>query len=112
MILNKDIPMKINKKVLYRKFGPGKSDNLEMITRENKICKILGEKEIGPEIYGTFSGGRIEEFLDDSAPLTTNELKVHSEKIVEKIAKFHQLDIEVGNKNCLIEMLEEFEAKG
>ena len=103
---------KTDKKVLYRKFGPGKSGNFEKINQENEICRDLGEKGIGPKIYGSFDGGRIEEFLENSVPLAISQLDHYYQSIAEKMAKIHQLDSQKLNKsNCLINMLEEFEEK-
>lgn len=60
-----DSSFKNPKKYIYRIFGESKSNDLD---RENQICEILGQKKIGPAIYGVIKNevtgqivGRIEE---------------------------------------------------
>uniref|UniRef100_A0A1I8I855 Choline kinase n=1 Tax=Macrostomum lignano TaxID=282301 RepID=A0A1I8I855_9PLAT len=56
-------------RVLIRVFGEILSNNAESVVLDSVIFALLSEKRMGPHLYGVFKGGRIEEFVANSAPL-------------------------------------------
>lgn len=77
---------------LLRIFG---AENTICRVKDNTIFKTLAETGLGPKLYGTFDGGRVEEFLEDSRPLTNEEMKVekYSRPTARRLGMVHELKI-------------------
>ncbi|XP_011182741.2 choline/ethanolamine kinase isoform X2 [Zeugodacus cucurbitae] len=96
--------------VLLRIYGEvhGEEDDaLGGIITESVVFALLSERNFGPKLYGIFPGGRLEQYLNARA-LLTRELAVPkiSEKIAEKMAEIHTLDIPMSKEpewlwNCM-----------
>uniref|UniRef100_A0A7S0G0N8 Choline kinase N-terminal domain-containing protein n=1 Tax=Rhodosorus marinus TaxID=101924 RepID=A0A7S0G0N8_9RHOD len=80
--------------VLLRIFGQGTS---VCRTKDNLIFKAMSEAGLGPELHATFEQGRIEEFLDDSRPLTNEEMQMptYAKQIAKSLAMVHELQIPI-----------------
>ena len=50
---------------LYGAFYSDLSDNCVRMMEECIICGLLAEKNMGPDLYGIFPEGRLEQFLPD-----------------------------------------------
>ncbi|XP_053957819.1 choline/ethanolamine kinase [Anastrepha ludens] len=96
--------------VLLRIYGEvhGEEDDaLAGIITESVVFALLSERNFGPKLYGIFPGGRLEQYLNARA-LLTQELAVPkiSQKIAEKLAEIHTLDIPMSKEpewlwNCI-----------
>mmetsp|Transcript_6399 Transcript_6399/g.27194 ORF Transcript_6399/g.27194 Transcript_6399/m.27194 type:complete len:258 (+) Transcript_6399:212-985(+) len=80
--------------VLLRIFGQGTS---VCRTKDNVIFKAMSEAGLGPKLHATFEHGRIEEFLNDSRPLTNDEMKMpfYAKQIAKDLAMVHELQIPI-----------------
>ncbi|CAD6996910.1 unnamed protein product [Ceratitis capitata] len=97
------------KEVLLRIYGEvhGQEDALGNIITESVVFALLSERNFGPKLYGIFPGGRLEQYINARA-LLTRELAVPkvSQKIAEKMAEIHTLDIPMSKEpewlwNCM-----------
>jgi hypothetical protein len=60
-------PVNINKVLLrlYGAFYSDMSDSTVRMMEECIICGLLAEKNMGPDLYGIFPEGRLEQFIPD-----------------------------------------------
>lgn len=82
--------------VLIRFYGQIIQDNPETVLTDSVIFALLAEKGMGPQLYGVFTGGRVEEYVP-SRVLRTEEL--HKPEIsvacAVKMAQFHKLTMPI-----------------
>ncbi|KAK2154179.1 hypothetical protein LSH36_275g09020 [Paralvinella palmiformis] len=80
------------RKIMLRVYGKIIRDHPEIVVTDSVIFALLAEKNMGPKLFGVFTGGRVEEYIK-SRHLTTLEL--HDPDISALCAKvmgrFHQL---------------------
>lgn len=78
-------------KILLRIYGVGVD---EILHRDKEIAwlKLLSQINIGPQLLGTFSNGRLEQYLD-SVTLTQPEIRdpIISEIIAGRIGELHSI---------------------
>jgi choline/ethanolamine kinase len=78
-------------KILLRIYGVGVD---EILHRDKEIAwlKLLSQMNIGPQLLGTFTNGRLEQFLE-SATLTQPEIRDRaiSETIAARIGELHSI---------------------
>lgn len=61
----------ISPQVLLRIYGQVHGERaMDAIVTESVIFTLLSERRLGPKLYGVFSGGRIEEYIHVSYPLS------------------------------------------
>jgi thiamine kinase-like enzyme len=58
---------------------------------ENQLVAWLSKQGIGPLYYGRFKNGRVEEFYQNVAPLSSHEMAGHAPQIAREMANFHSL---------------------
>eukprot|EP00980_Cylindrotheca_fusiformis_P010021 scaffold2214_cov139-Cylindrotheca_fusiformis.AAC.18 len=58
---------------------------------ENHVAAWLAQQGIAPVYYGRFENGRIEEFYDNVAPLSSSTMDLYAPQIATIMAKFHSL---------------------
>lgn len=51
-------------KVLLRIYGQIIKENPETVVTDSVIYGLLAEKRFGPKLYGVFTGGRVEEYVE------------------------------------------------
>jgi len=51
------------RQVLVRLYGQIIQENPETVLTDSVIFALLAEKEMGPKLYGVFTGGRVEEYV-------------------------------------------------
>lgn len=94
--------------ILIRFYGDqSKTDEIAIQCR---IFDMLSRQSLGPKLYGTFEGGRLEEFLPANS-LTCNEIRDPeiSRIISEKLAVVHSLNVPINkDESWLIERLQEW----
>lgn len=93
-------------KFLIRLYG-GKVENLNDAsegksneTKETLVFYAVGLAGLGPKLYGTFDGGRIEEYVE-SHMLRELDYKERPDTILElarKLARFHSLDLPIARE--------------
>ncbi|PAA58583.1 hypothetical protein BOX15_Mlig031743g1, partial [Macrostomum lignano] len=87
-------------RVLIRVFGEILSNNAESVVLDSVIFALLSEKRMGPHLYGVFKGGRIEEFVANSAPLRRQQMAeplIHG--IISKhLARLHRLEMPLSKE--------------
>mmetsp|Transcript_10318 Transcript_10318/g.31557 ORF Transcript_10318/g.31557 Transcript_10318/m.31557 type:complete len:344 (-) Transcript_10318:2451-3482(-) len=78
--------------VLLRLFG---TETSVCRVKDNLIFKALSDHGLGPQFYGAFEGGRIEEFLENCRPLTNAEMKKphHVAEVGRQLARVHDLNL-------------------
>ena len=66
-IVSKSNPAAIDKVLLrlYGAFYSDMSDSTVRMMEECIICGLLAEKNMGPDLYGIFPEGRLEQFIPD-----------------------------------------------
>ncbi|KAF8649846.1 hypothetical protein AX16_005609 [Volvariella volvacea WC 439] len=82
--------------LLLRVYGPS-SGSLISRPRELHTLHLLSSKyHIGPQVYGTFTNGRIEEYFE-STTLTAADIRVPkiSRWIAARMAELHSVDVEL-----------------
>ena len=87
-------------KVVIRKFGGNAAEECSEIPSTPREAETLVLREaaklgIGPQVYGVFEGGRLEEFVA-SRHLTTRDMKedpVLRREVAVTLAKFHSMDL-------------------
>ncbi|ELR50795.1 Choline/ethanolamine kinase, partial [Bos mutus] len=67
---------------------------VDSLVLESVMFAILAERSLGPQLYGVFPEGRLEQYIP-SRPLKTHELRdpVLSAAIATKMAKFHGMEM-------------------
>nr|XP_014720033.1 choline/ethanolamine kinase isoform X1 [Equus asinus] len=67
---------------------------VDSLVLESVMFAILAERSLGPQLYGVFPEGRLEQYIP-SRPLTTRELRdpVLSAAIATKMARFHGMEM-------------------
>lgn len=85
------------REVLLRLYGPTHSDTDIQL----EIFNQLASENLGPNLYATFDGGRLEEYLP-SHPLTWIELTDDeiSAVVARKIAAIHKLNVQSLARKC------------
>jgi thiamine kinase-like enzyme len=85
------------KSVLVR-VHPSESDSIEVVNRdeETRILAWLSQEGDAPKLYGCFANGRIEEFLQDYAPLRHVDMPAHAKTIARYMAKLHRKSVPEG----------------
>ena len=84
-----------NKTLLLRIYGPS-SGSLISRPAELRILHVLSsEYQIGPQVYGTFANGRVEEYFDSEA-LCPQDLRnpQTSRWIAIRMAELHRVDVQ------------------
>ncbi|KAJ2547756.1 hypothetical protein EV175_005087 [Coemansia sp. RSA 1933] len=88
--------IRMPQKYILRIYGTGVD---EYLSREKELFWLgqLASLKIGPQIYGIFANGRLEEFLE-STTLTVSDTRLAptSRQIAQKLCELHTL---VGNRN-------------
>ncbi|XP_021114366.1 choline/ethanolamine kinase isoform X2 [Heterocephalus glaber] len=81
------------REVLLRLYG-AILQGVESLVLESVMFAILAERSLGPQLYGVFPEGRLEQYLP-SRPLKTQELRkpVLSAAIAAKMARFHGMEM-------------------
>ncbi|KAL3280174.1 hypothetical protein HHI36_017674 [Cryptolaemus montrouzieri] len=85
------------KEVLLRLYGEyHPKDDSESLQTESVIFALLGERGIGPKLYGLFPGGRIEEYIHAKS-LKIEDLSDERilKKIAQKMAFIHSLEFPI-----------------
>ncbi|KAK9508040.1 hypothetical protein O3M35_007787 [Rhynocoris fuscipes] len=88
------------KRLLLRLYGNVNSAKaIENLITESVIFALLSETQRGPRLFGVFSGGRLEEFIEARA-LKTKELTnpVMSALIADKMAQIHSMDVPLNKQ--------------
>ena len=79
----------IGEQVIVRVFGGGATTQADERLVENVIVRRLGEAGVGPGMLGTFSDGRVEEYLE-GRPIDTLEATRHcADGIATALGRFH-----------------------
>ncbi|XP_027710200.1 choline/ethanolamine kinase [Vombatus ursinus] len=93
--LPKDIPLVGDepRDVLLRVYG-AILQGVDSLVLESVMFAILAERHLGPQLYGVFPEGRLEQFVS-SRPLRTEELRDPrtSAAIAIKMAQFHLMEM-------------------
>ncbi|XP_041444330.1 choline/ethanolamine kinase isoform X2 [Xenopus laevis] len=81
------------RQVLLRLYG-AILQGVNSLVQESVIFAILAERSLGPQLYGVFPTGRLEEYIP-SRRLVTPELSCPdmSSEIAEKMARFHKMEM-------------------
>ncbi|XP_037371089.1 choline/ethanolamine kinase [Talpa occidentalis] len=81
------------REVLLRLYG-AILQGVDSLVLESVMFAILAERSLGPQLYGVFPEGRLEQYLP-SRPLRTQELRepVLSAAIATKMAQFHGMEM-------------------
>lgn len=81
------------REVLLRLYG-AILQGVDSLVLESVMFAILAERSLGPQLYGVFPEGRLEQYLP-SRPLKTQELRdpVLSGAIATKMARFHGMEM-------------------
>ncbi|CAH6791350.1 choline/ethanolamine kinase isoform X1 [Phodopus roborovskii] len=81
------------REVLLRLYG-AILQGVDSLVLESVMFAILAERSLGPQLYGVFPEGRLEQYLP-SRPLKTQELQdpVLSGAIATKMARFHGMEM-------------------
>ncbi|KAM9683747.1 choline/ethanolamine kinase isoform 3-T3 [Dama dama] len=81
------------REVLLRLYG-AILQGVDSLVLESVMFAILAERSLGPQLYGVFPEGRLEQYIP-SRPLKTHELRdpVLSAAIATKMAKFHGMEM-------------------
>lgn len=91
--------------VVYRIYGLI-MDNIDAQITESVVFSILGHKKVGPQLFGVFPGGRLEEYIKGSN-LVTRDLAdpVASRSIARNVADFHKLSMPIAKEPVLKKQL-------
>ncbi|KAL1284109.1 Choline kinase [Trichinella pseudospiralis] len=84
-------------KILLRiYFNPETETN---VVEESVTFMLLSERQLGPKLYGIFTGGRLEEYIP-SRPLSAVEVRQShfSRQIAAKMAQFHALSVPLSKE--------------
>nr|XP_003423224.3 choline/ethanolamine kinase isoform X1 [Loxodonta africana] len=81
------------REVLLRLYG-AILQGVDSLVLESVMFAILAERSLGPQLYGVFPEGRLEQYIP-SRPLKTQELRepVLSAAIATKMARFHGMEM-------------------
>ncbi|XP_063782696.1 choline/ethanolamine kinase [Pseudophryne corroboree] len=81
------------RQVLLRIYG-AILQGVDSLVLESVMFAILAERSLGPQLYGVFPQGRLEEYIP-SRRLATSDLSVPdvSSEIAEKLARFHKMEM-------------------
>ncbi|XP_043296479.1 choline/ethanolamine kinase isoform X3 [Cervus elaphus] len=81
------------REVLLRLYG-AILQGVDSLVLESVMFAILAERSLGPQLYGVFPEGRLEQYIP-SRPLKTHELRdpLLSAAIATKMAKFHGMEM-------------------
>ncbi|XP_021072264.1 choline/ethanolamine kinase isoform X1 [Mus pahari] len=81
------------REVLLRVYG-AILQGVDSLVLESVMFAILAERSLGPQLYGVFPEGRLEQYLP-SRPLRTQELRdpVLSGAIATRMARFHGMEM-------------------
>lgn len=81
------------REVLLRLYG-AILQGVDSLVLESVMFAILAERSLGPQLYGVFPEGRLEQYIP-SRPLRTQELQdpVLSATIATKMAQFHGMEM-------------------
>ncbi|XP_031995127.1 choline/ethanolamine kinase isoform X1 [Hylobates moloch] len=81
------------REVLLRLYG-AILQGVDSLVLESVMFAILAERSLGPQLYGVFPEGRLEQYIP-SRPLKTQELRepVLSAAIATKMAQFHGMEM-------------------
>ncbi|XP_075409542.1 choline/ethanolamine kinase isoform X1 [Tenrec ecaudatus] len=81
------------REVLLRLYG-AILQGVDSLVQESVMFAILAERSLGPQLYGVFPEGRLEQYIP-SRPLKTQELQepLLSAAIAEKMAQFHGMEM-------------------
>lgn len=81
------------REVLLRLYG-AILQGVDSLVLESVMFAILAERSLGPQLYGVFPEGRLEQYLP-SRPLKTQELRdpVLSGAIATRMARFHGMEM-------------------
>ncbi|XP_004589749.2 choline/ethanolamine kinase [Ochotona princeps] len=81
------------REVLLRVYG-AILQGVDSLVLESVMFAILAERALGPQLYGVFPEGRLEQYIP-SRPLKTQELRdpVLSAAIATKMAQFHGMEM-------------------
>ncbi|XP_021494625.1 choline/ethanolamine kinase isoform X1 [Meriones unguiculatus] len=81
------------REVLLRVYG-AILQGVDSLVLESVMFAILAERSLGPQLYGVFPEGRLEQYIP-SRPLKTQELRdpVLSGAIATKMARFHGMEM-------------------
>ena len=94
----------INEKYVVRFFGDFRPSI--SISDENLICSVLAAKNLGPMIYGTFDGGRLEEFISGKCFVKPDELKKLHRAIGSEMRNIHRVEMPLRkDKSCILEIM-------
>ncbi|CAL8084232.1 unnamed protein product [Calicophoron daubneyi] len=111
--LKDHVPVRLNepRKVLIRVYGEVLRSSVESTVLDAVNFALLSEKRMGPQLIGVFSGGRIEEYIEQSRPLTTAELSLSEviEKTAYHMGRIHALNMPFCKQpTFILKMLEKF----
>ncbi|KAM8974287.1 choline/ethanolamine kinase [Pelodytes ibericus] len=86
------------RQVLLRIYG-AILQGVDSLVQESVMFAILAERSLGPQLYGVFPQGRLEEYIP-SRRLVTSELSDPevSREIAEKMARFHAMEMPFNKK--------------
>lgn len=92
---NTDVPSK----VLVRIYGQIIHEDPETVVIDSVVFSTLAEKGLGPKLYGVFTGGRVEQYVN-SRHLYTAELALPdiSAECAKIMASFHKLNMPLVKK--------------
>ncbi|KAM5335157.1 choline/ethanolamine kinase isoform 1-T1 [Glossophaga mutica] len=81
------------REVLLRLYG-AILQGVDSLVLESVMFAILAERSLGPQLYGVFAEGRLEQYIP-SRPLKTGDLRepVLSAAIATKMARFHGMEM-------------------
>jgi choline/ethanolamine kinase len=79
------------------------------IIAETVIFSILAQKNLGPQLYGIFDEGRIEEYIP-SRPLSMTDICFLpiSKEIARQFARIHQLNIPINKNSSFMSFIDEW----
>ncbi|CAD5116550.1 unnamed protein product [Dimorphilus gyrociliatus] len=86
-------------KVLVRIYGQIIHEDPETVVIDSVVFTSLAEKGLGPKLYGVFTGGRVEQYVN-SRHLYTEELAIPSisSECAKIMASFHKLNMPLVKK--------------
>uniref|UniRef100_K3WNK0 Choline kinase N-terminal domain-containing protein n=1 Tax=Globisporangium ultimum (strain ATCC 200006 / CBS 805.95 / DAOM BR144) TaxID=431595 RepID=K3WNK0_GLOUD len=97
LILSVSKPSGENADLLIRIYGEG-TDSFFVRSEETRLFQLLSSKNIGIELLGQFSNGRVERLIDGTT-LTSKQMRQPEvlKAIARKMRVFHHIDIDIDH---------------
>ena len=90
-------------KVMLRLYGQIIQDSPETVVTDSVIFAMLSEQQLGPKLYGVFTGGRVEEYIPVSFQRVKEYISVSFQRVKEYIpVSFYLGKFQNVNKYILV----------